>query len=94
MGNQRRPITYFRCGDEEYRSCEFSSYHMKIINQGGKLRVNLVQTKIIAEGEQQDISPNVGESLITRRTLIIPENNQVQTKSSEYSWLETNIFIT
>lgn len=51
--------------------------------------MNLVQ----ADNEsEQEVPPDMGESLMMRRTMIIPTKEDVEEKRIDDSWLRTNIF--
>ena len=63
-------------------------------NQGGQQRVNLVQPESVTTGEEQEVLPDVGETLMMRRSMIIPEKEEVPERNSSDSWLHTNIFRT
>lgn len=63
-------------------------------NQGGQPRVNLIQTHHEVEGTKLEVPPDVGESLMMRRAMVIPEKEKTQAKSFDGSWLRTNIFRT
>ena len=52
--------------------------------------MNLMHT----EEEEKEVSPDVGENLMMRRSMIIPEKEEIPTKDSANSWLRTNIFRT
>ena len=56
--------------------------------------MNLVQLEFVAVGEEQEFLPNVGETLMMRRSMIIPEKEEVPKKNFGDSWLCTNIFRT
>ena len=59
------------------------------INQGRQPRVNLAQLE-----EEQEVSPDVGETLMMRRSMIILEKDAVHAKNFDDSWLWTNTFRT
>ena len=63
-------------------------------NQGGQQRVNLVQPESITAGEEQEVLPDVGETLMMRRLMIILEKEELPERNSGDSWLHTNIFRT
>ena len=46
-------------------------------NQGGQHRVNLVQPEYVTAGEEQEVLLDVGETLMMRRSMIIPEKEEV-----------------
>ena len=51
--------------------------------------MNLAQ----AENEfEQEVPPDMGESLMMRGTMIIPAKEDVKEKGNDDSWLGTNIF--
>ena len=43
---------------------------------------------------EQEVPPDMGESLMMRRKMIIPSKEDVEEKSTDDSWLRTNIFQT
>ena len=63
-------------------------------NQGGQHRVNLIQPEFLVVGEEQEVLPDVGETLMMRRLMIIPEKEEVPKKNSSDSCVHTNIFRT
>lgn len=63
-------------------------------NQGGQSRVNLVQPDFIAARAEQEVLPDMGETLMMRRSMIVPEKEEVPEKSFDDSWIQTNIFRT
>ena len=56
--------------------------------------MNLVQPESVTAGEEQEVLPDVGETLMMRRSMIIPEKEEVPERNSGDSWLRTNIFRT
>ena len=46
------------------------------------------------EEEEQEVSPDVGETLMMRRSMIISKKCEVPTKNLDDSWLQTKIFRT
>ena len=53
--------------------------------------MNLAQANNESE---QEVPPDMGESLMMRRTMIIPTKEDVEEKGIDDSWLRTNIFQT
>ena len=49
--------------------------------------MNMVQPEFIAVGEEQEDLPDIGETLMMRRSMIIPEKEEVLEKNSNNSWL-------
>ena len=89
--NQRRPFTCFRCR-EGHRAFECPNYNILDINKGRKHRRSLVQPQFVAAGGEQEVLPDVGETLMMRRSMIILQKEEVLEKKSSDSWLQTNIF--
>jgi len=56
-------------------------------NQGGQPRVNLIQMQHEVEGTELEVPPDVGESLMVRRAMVILEKEKTQAKSSDGSLL-------
>ena len=56
--------------------------------------MNLVQSESVTAREEQEVLPDVGETLMMRRSMIIPEKEEVLERNFGDSWLRTNIFRT
>ena len=49
--------------------------------------MNLVLTKSIVAGEEQEVLLDIGQTLMMRRSMIIPEKEEVPKKKFGDSWL-------
>jgi hypothetical protein len=47
----------------------------------------LVQVENEEEGDEYEVSPDMGENLMIQRSMLIPEKEQRKGSGSEYSWL-------
>ena len=56
--------------------------------------MNLVQDKNEEEGVEYEVLPDMEESLMIQRSMVIPEKEQRQSSDNEDSWILTNIFRT
>lgn len=52
----------------------------------------MILAKSENDGPDLEVLLDIGENLMIRRTLIIPEKEKTQIQSSDDSWLRTNIF--
>ena len=77
----------FRCGVEGHRAFEFPNYNMQELKQGQHPSLNLVQVENEEEGDEYEVSPDMGENLMIQRSMVIPKKEQRKGSGSEYSWL-------
>lgn len=71
---QIRPFTCFRCGEEGHKELECSNYKMQERNWGETPKMDLAQVE--HEGTKPEVSQNVGQSLMIRRTMVILEKEK------------------
>ena len=93
-GGRGGPYVCFRCGVEGHRAFECPSYNIQESKKGQQPSLNLVQAENEEEGVESEVPPNMGESLMIRRSMVIPEKEKRKGSGNEYSWLRTNIFQT
>ena len=67
---------------------------MQELNQGKQRRLKLVQAENEEEGIESKAPHDMGGNLMIRRSMVIPEKEKRQSRSTEYSWLQENIFRT
>jgi hypothetical protein len=84
----------FRCGVEGHRAFEFPSYKIHKSKQGQQPSLKLVQAENEEEGVESEVPPDMGESLMIQRSMVIPEKEKRQGSENEDSWLRTNTFRT
>ena len=65
---------------------------MQELNQGKQRSLNLVQAENEEEGIESKAPHDMGGNLMIRMLVVIPKKEQRQSRSNEYSWLQTNIF--
>ena len=65
---------------------------MQETKQGYHPRLNLAQAKNEEEGDESQVSPYMGENLMIRREMVIPEKEQIKSSDNEDSWLRTKNF--
>ena len=82
----------FRCGVEGHRAFECPSYNIQESKKGQQPSLNLVQAE--NEGVESEVPPDMGESLMIQRSMVIPKKEQSQGSDNEYFCLRTNIFRT
>jgi hypothetical protein len=84
----------FKCGVEGHRAFECPNYNIQEPKQGQQPSLNLVQAKNEEEGVESEVSPDIGESLMIWRSMVIPKKEQRQSRNNEDYWFQTNIFQT
>jgi hypothetical protein len=82
----------FKCGVEGHRAFECPSFNIQESKKGQQPSLNLVQAENEEEGVESEVPPDMGESLMILRLMVIPEKQQRQGSDNEYSWLRTNVF--
>ena len=80
------------CGEEGHRAFEFSNYNMQEMKQGQKPNLNLVQDENEEEGFEYEVLPDMGESLMIQRSMVILEKEQMKSSGNEDSWLRNKYF--